>query len=251
MFLLPAYLARLNYTGPTEPTLETLQALHRQHLFTVPFENLNIHLKRPILLDEESLFDKIVIHRRGGYCYELNGLFAIALRQLGFDVTMLSAGVWGGGRFGPPADHLCLLVQLDEPWLADVGFGDCALEPLRLNERGEQPRGLQRTYRLEQEGECQYIMSESRDEDDWEKGYRFSLQPMELYDFIYGNHYMQTSPDSHFTQKRVCTLATPTGRVTLSDLKFIQTVDGQRTEKQLADETEWRVVLKEYFEIAL
>lgn len=251
MFSLLTYLARLNYTGPTEPTLETLRALHRQHLYTVPFENLDIHLGHPIVLDEDSLFDKIVNHRRGGYCYELNGLFAVALRALGFNVTLLSAGVWTGNRFGPQADHLCLLIQLDEPWLADVGFGDSAIEPLRVNERGEQPSGPHRTYRLDQDGDSRYLMYERRDEGDWEKGYRFSLQPMELYDFTYGNHYMQTSPDTHFTQKRICTRATPTGRLTLSDFKFIQTVDGQRTERQLADESEWCDVLKENFNIVL
>jgi N-hydroxyarylamine O-acetyltransferase len=253
MFNLPAYLARLNYTGPTEPTLETLVTIHRQHLLTVPFENLDIHLGRKIILDEDHLFNKIVNQRRGGYCYELNGLFAVALRQLGFTVTLLSAGVWNSeqSRFGPQADHLCLLIQLNEPWLADVGFGDCALEPLRLNDRNEQLRGPQRVYRLEPESDNGYIMHERRDAGEWAKGYRFSLQPMRLYDFTYGNHYMQTSPDTHFTQKRICTRATPNGRLTLSDFKFIQTIAGQRTERLLANETEWHSVLKEHFDIVL
>ena len=249
MFSLPAYLARLNYTGPTEPTLETLCAIHRQHLLTVPFENLDIHLGRKIILDEDHLFDKIVNQRRGGYCYELNGLFAVALCTLGFNVTLLSAGVWNGSRFGPQADHLCLLIQLAEPWLADVGFGDCALEPLRLNDSNEQPRGPHRSYRLDPDGDNSYIMYERLEVSEWVKGYRFSLQPLQLYDFTFGNHYKQTSPDTHFTQKRICTRATLTGRLTLSDFKFIQTIEGQRTERVMANETEWHSVLKEYFDI--
>jgi N-hydroxyarylamine O-acetyltransferase len=251
MFSLPVYFARLNYMGPTAPTLATLRALHRQHMLTVPFENLDIHLKRPILLDDASLFDKIVTRNRGGYCYELNGLFAIALRQLGFNVSLHSAGVWNGERFGPHADHLCLLVHLDERWLVDVGFGDSAIEPLRLDERGEQPRGPHRTYRLDLASDNRYIMVERHADGEWHNGYRFSLQPMELFDFTYGNHYMQTSPDSHFTQKRVCSRATLQGRITLSDFNFIQTIDGQRTERQLADEGEWREVLKDHFAITL
>lgn len=244
---LDAYLDRLHYTGPRVPTLDTLRALHRQHLYTVPFENLNIGLGRPIEIEEDALFEKIVTQRRGGYCYELNGLFAWALRQLGFSVSLLSAGVWGGGRYGPLGDHLCLRVQLAQAWLADVGFGDCALEPLRFEDRGEQIITPYRSYRLDEEGDGFYSMHERQDGGDWQPGYRFSLQPQRLYDFEYGNHYMQTSPHSHFTQNRMATLATPTGRVTLSGLRLITTHNGQKSERTLADEAEWHTVLKEQF----
>src|SRR5919109_1202974 len=97
-----AYLDRIGYRGPLEPTAETLRALHVAHLLGVPFENLNIGMGWPIVLDEAALFDKIVVRRRGGFCYELNGLFAALLRELGFDVTLLSAGVARqDGGFGP------------------------------------------------------------------------------------------------------------------------------------------------------
>jgi len=96
---------------------------------TVPFENLDIHLKRPIVLEDNALFDKIVTRKRGGFCYELNGLFAALLRALGFDVVMLSAGVANPEReFGPDFDHMALLVTLEQSWLADVGFGDSFVE---------------------------------------------------------------------------------------------------------------------------
>src|SRR5258706_8881452 len=109
-----AYLNRIAHRGPIEPTGETLRALHLAHLLAVPFENLDIGLGRPIVLDQAALFDKIVVRRRGGFCYELNGLFAALLRALGFEVTMLSAGVGrAGGGFGPEFDHLTLLVTTD------------------------------------------------------------------------------------------------------------------------------------------
>src|SRR5574341_1384060 len=109
------YLNRINYRGSTAPTAAALRGLHLAHLYSVPFENLDIHLGRRIVLDEASFFDKIACHRRGGFCYELNGLFAALLRELGFNVTLLSAGVYEAehDRFGPDCDHMVLLVQLE------------------------------------------------------------------------------------------------------------------------------------------
>src|SRR5512147_1356301 len=132
-----AYLRRIDYRGELDPTAATLHALHRAHLLSVPFENLDIHLSRPIVLDQDALFDKIVTRRRGGFCYELNGLFALLLEQLGYKVTRLAARVVGtDDSLGPQFDHLTLQVQCPDeshsPWLADVGFGDSFLEPLRF-----------------------------------------------------------------------------------------------------------------------
>lgn len=246
-----AYLDRLNYHGPVTPTLETLRALHLQHMLTAPFENLDIHLGRRIVLDEEEFFDKVVTRRRGGFCYELNGLFAVLLRELGFNVSLLSAGVYEAehDRFGPDTDHLTLLVQLEERWLADVGFGDSFCEPLRLDETGIQiQNGV--AYRVSCDGDEWKMMTQNAD-GKWADGYRFTLKPRRLYDFTYGCHYMQTSPDTSFTRKRICSRATPEGRVTLSDMKLIITANGGREERLLADEAEYRAVLEEHFGIAL
>src|SRR5262245_13661791 len=126
-----AYLKRINYNRSLAPSAETLRQLQLTHLRTVPFENLSIHAHEPIVLDDEALFDKIVGRRRGGFCYEVNGLFAALLRALGFDVTMLSAEVANdSGDFTQPFDHMTLLIKLEQRWLADVGFGDSFLEPL-------------------------------------------------------------------------------------------------------------------------
>jgi N-hydroxyarylamine O-acetyltransferase len=129
-----AYLDRIEYRGPFDPNFEMLRQLHLAHLVHVPFENLSIHAHKPIVLNDSALFEKIVTRRRGGFCYELNGLFAALLRELGFEVAMLSAQVAGNqNEFSRDFDHMTLRVALNqEQWLADVGFGDSFNEPLPL-----------------------------------------------------------------------------------------------------------------------
>ena len=122
-----AYLRRIGHRGSAAPVAATLRALHLAHLRTVPFENLDVWLGRPIQLEEGALFDKIVRRRRGGFCYELNGLFAVLLRALGFEVSLLAARFpREAGHAAPDLDHLALLVRVpgeEGSWLADVGAG--------------------------------------------------------------------------------------------------------------------------------
>jgi N-hydroxyarylamine O-acetyltransferase len=240
-----AYLQRIGYDGDQIPNAETLRNLHHAHLLAVPFENLDIHWGRPIVLDEKSLYEKIVLRRRGGFCYEANGLFAALLRELGFNVTLLSARVMDGGKPGPEFDHMALLVQLEERWLADVGFGDSFREPLRLDDPNEQ-RQAHGAYRLARDGEQWTLLARSAG-NEWAPQYVFTLRPYQLADFAGMCHYHQTSPQSHFTQKRVCSLATPAGRVTLSDMRLIITQNGERQEKILASQEEYAKTLREYF----
>ena len=130
------------------------------HLLAVPFEDLSIHANERIVLDVNALFDKIVRARRGGFCYELNGLFGALLQTLGFEVVMLSGGVMNPrGEFGPEYDHMALLVTLGERWLVDVGFGDCFREPLCLDERAEQIRP--RLIHLSHSGRCVRLQRET------------------------------------------------------------------------------------------
>lgn len=244
-----SYLERIDYQGPLDLSADTLSGLHYAHLLGVPFENLDIHLGQPILLDEDHLFEKIVTHRRGGFCYELNGLFAALLRELGFDVKLLSARVFENGEYGPEFDHLTLRVQLEDDWLVDVGYGDNFLKPLRLFETGAQVRsGI--AYRLEP-GSSDWKLLEMDRQGEWRSSYCFSQNPRRFSDFNNMCHYHQTSPKSHFTQKRLCTRATLKGRITLRDRALIITEDGQRREKVLVDEKEFSSVLKNYFGIRL
>lgn len=248
MLKLPAYLARIAYTGPTEPTAEALRAIHHAHLLAVPFENLDISLKRKIVTEEDAILNKIIFLCRGGFCYELNGAFAALLRALGFHVTLLSARVMRrDGREGPEFDHLTLKVDLDEPWLADVGFGDSFLQPLRLTPSIEQadPAGTFRLTRIDERPQLEKLIPDGR----WHCQYSFTLQPRNLADFAAMCHYHQTSPESHFTQNRICTRATPDGRLTLSEMKLIVTNQGQREEKILASEEEWLSTLHNQFGI--
>ena len=245
-----AYLERIGYRGPLAPTAETLRRLHVAHLLTVPFENLSIHAGEPIMLDDESLFDKVVGRRRGGFCYELNGLFAALLRALGFRVEMLSAGVAKPtGEFSPDFSHMALLVTLEERWLADVGFGDSFVEPLLLDERAEQRQG-ERAFRIEEDGGRLVLLR--RDEGGaWEPQYRFGLEPHAYADYAEMCRFHQTSPESHFTRGRVCSRLTAEGRLTLSGPRLIETRGGQKVERELEGESAYDTVLLEHFGISM
>lgn len=246
-----AYLERINYHGSLLPSAETLRELQLAHLLSVPFENLSIHTNQPIVLADDSLFTKIVENRRGGFCYECNGLFASLLRALGFEVTMLSAEVANAdGVFGPPFDHMTLMVSLEQRWLVDVGFGDSFLEPLRLDEPGEQLQGS-RTYQIVSKGSL-FTLMQKIDEGEWKAQYRFTSAPHEYDDYAEMCHYHQTSPQSHFTKARLCSLATEEGRITLSDMRFITTAaDNKKQESNVANEEEYATILRERFGIVM
>ncbi len=246
-----AYLERINYRGSLDPSEESLRGLQVAHLLAVPFENLSIHAGQPIVLEDEALFAKIVGRKRGGFCYEANGLFAALLRALGFDVVMLSAGVAKAeGGFGPDFDHMALMVTLERRWLVDVGFGDSFLEPLLLDERGEQAQGG-RAYRILADGPYLLLMRREG-EGEWEAQYRFTLRPHGYADYAEMCRYHQTSPQSHFTRGRVCSRATERGRVTLSGMRFITTSkDGVRQERALTGEEEYAAILREHFGIEM
>jgi N-hydroxyarylamine O-acetyltransferase len=245
-----AYLDRINYRGSLASDAETLRQLHLAHLLMVPFENLSIHYGEPIVLEDEALFDKVVRRRRGGFCYELNGSFAALLRTLGFNVAMLSAGVMNAtGDVSPDFDHMTLLVQLDERWLADVGFGDSFREPVLLEQRAEQAQG-EHVYRLDSQGD-RFTLMRRDTQGSWSGQYRFGLRPYKYPDFDARCRYHQTAAESHFKQGRICTRITPDGRITLSERRLIETTAAQRQERELSSETEYAEVLREQFGIVL
>jgi N-hydroxyarylamine O-acetyltransferase len=247
-----AYLERINYNGSREVNAETLRALQVAHLMSVPFENLSIHAGEPIVLNEDALYKKIVDQRRGGFCYECNGLFAGLLRALGFDVAMLGAGVARAtGGFGPIFDHMALMVTLNERWLVDVGFGESFLEPLLLDTRADQPQGTRSFRLLEQDDHL--VLQRRNDGEDWQAQYRFTLQPYTFPDYEEMCHFHQTSPDSHFTKNLICSRATADGRITLSDMRFITTSGPQRLrdEQTLSSREEYERVLREQFGVVM
>lgn len=250
MINVSSYLSRIGYSGAVEPTAESLREIHYAHLLAVPFENLDISLGRKIVIDQDEILRKVVNRRRGGFCYELNSAFGALLRAMGFRVTLLSARVArANGGEGPEFDHLTLRVDLEQPWLADVGFGDSFLEPLRL-ESGTEQSDSAGIFRLVEDGDRWYMQKKAAD-GNWKPQYSFSLQERALQEFAGMCHHHQTSPESSFTQNRICSRATPRGRITLSEMKLIVTNNGQRTETLLASEAEREKVLREQFGIIL
>jgi len=246
-----AYLARIGYTGPLQPSAESLRLLQRAHLLTVPFENLDIGRKRKIMVDRDRSVAKVVSEKRGGFCYELNAAFATLLESLGFKVTLLSARVpRQDGSDGPEFDHLALRVDLDQPWLADVGFGDSFLDPLRLEINAEQSQADGRRFRIVDRA-AGVLELQRRDGDKWKTEYLFTLQPRRIDDFTPMCHYHQTSPESPFTRKRICSRATPDGRITLADDKLIITRGGEREERAVPSEQKWNRLLLQHFGIVL
>ena len=244
-----SYLERIGYEGPRAPTLDTLRAVHRRHMLSIPFENLDIHLGRTIILDEAAFFDKIVRQRRGGFCYECNGLFAALLRELGFDVALLSARVANeAGRLGPEFDHLVILVRLDgKQWIADVGFGDSFLEPLAVDGQEQSSGGM--LYFIDSWPEGLILLRQESGV--WSAKYVFTLKPHRLEEFAGMCIYHQTSPNSTFPRARICSRATPQGRITLSGMRLIETVHGERTERVLESEQQYAQALVENFGIEL
>ncbi len=251
MFDTQAYLDRINYQGSTEPTAATLKALHYQHMLTVPFENLDIILGKSIVLDESAFYRKIVDQKRGGFCYELNGLFAKLLQELGFQVTLLSARVAiPAGGYGADFGHLVLLVELaDYSWLVDVGFGDSFREPIGFGPVSEQVRN---TYRLVAEEAGYWILLQRPKSEQQEQAlYLFTLEPRKLEDFKNLCLYQQTSPDSIFTKGRLCTRATIEGRITLTDKVLLITTGTEKQEYPVTSEEHYQSLLKEHFGIVL
>jgi N-hydroxyarylamine O-acetyltransferase len=250
-----AYLKRIRYTEHIRPDVQTLHGLQRAHMLNVPFENLDIGLKRPIQLDLETLWDKIVVRGRGGFCYEVNGLFAWLLQEIGFEVTYLNARDYHpqDDTFGIDFDHLVMLAGVpNDParWLVDVGWGDTFTHPLNLDNRDWQEDGL-RAYRLEpfRDGYQLWQLGFNGEE---ERQYYFDLSAHRFpEDYEPTCHYHQTSPESTFTRKRIISRLTDDGRVTLDSERLILTKNGQRSEYPVGSEEEFLTLLKEYFDITL
>ncbi|MFC7442804.1 arylamine N-acetyltransferase family protein [Laceyella putida] len=241
-----AYLERIGVGKAGLPIdASGLALLQAQHLLTVPFENLDIHWGCPIRLELSQLYRKVVINRRGGFCFELNGLFAWLLQELGFRVTLLAASVFKpDGTLPPRPDHLTLLVSLDQPYLVDVGFGDSFRQPLPLT--GEERRDVSGTYRIVKQEEGRFLL-QHKGEGGWKAKFLFTLAPRVLSDFTEVCEELQTSPDSIFKQKRICTIATVNGRVTLSDECLAVTEEGIKRKKLLTSERERTQLLYRHF----
>lgn len=241
-----AYLRRIGVSRPGKADLASLRVLQRAHLETVPFENLGAYLGERVELGEEALFGKIVERSRGGQCYELNGAFALLLRELGFRVELLGGRVAARtGHLGPPLDHLALRVELGEPWLVDVGFGRFSIRPLPL--RGREPQhdpGGRFSLREAPHGDLDVLRDDVL-------VYRLELRPRKLAEFRAMAWWHSTSPDSVFSQGPMCSLVTCDGRVTLAGRRLIETTGADRRERELPGDSAVLAAYRRYFGFGL
>jgi N-hydroxyarylamine O-acetyltransferase len=241
-FDLPGYLQRIGYSDHPEVSAEALEALHRAQVYNIPFENFDILLERGISLDPADLYTKLVHKRRGGYCFELNGLFLMALQAAGFEARALLARVHL--RDTPSSrSHQLSLVQLDgEDWIADVGFGANGLRapiPLILDEEFEQDGEV---FRLVDGGEFG-TMLQAQVDDSWRNQYSIEMNIVCRSDIEMGNYYTATHPKSLFRQVNVATVPLANGRISLIDRRLRIERDGEVEESELpGGEAFWEAI---------
>ena len=250
-FSIDSYFDRIDYNGGTDISEETLYELHVSHTLNIPFENLDVYYKKPVLLDEASLFNKIVKNRRGGYCFEMNGLFSIVLKRIGFKITdLLARGTLDGINYTAKT-HQVLLVEINEKkWLADVGFGnDGIIAPLLLKEDQDQKQ-FAHTYCLLKDPKYGYVL-QKKIKDKYVSLYAFDMNKCHPIDFIMSNHFTATFPESFFTKMRMCTMPTRKGRITLTDKQLKTVKNGVISETAVENDDRFNVILKEYFKLDL
>jgi len=244
------YLERINYVGELYPTPEVLSNLQLTHLMNVPFENLDIHNK--IRINLSNSFNKIVLQKRGGFCYELNSLFFELLKEIGFSVKIISARVYDyKNGYGPEFDHMATIATINkDDYLADVGFGEFSFYPIKIeiNKEHKDPRGV---FKIEPYNEKYKVVKKKNNENDFIPEYIFSEEERQIEDFNEMCNYHQTSCKSHFTQKRICSLPTNEGRITLKGNTLMITAKESITEKELKTEPEVLQVLWDYFKIKI
>lgn len=245
------YLKRLKYLEETNVDQTTLTSLHRHHVLSIPFENLDIHLKRPINLDVPSIYQKVVLDKRGGFCYELNFLFYNLLKKLGFDCWIVSSRIYGDREIlGPDFDHMSIIVALQDRWLVDVGYGDLFIEPVKIKDKHSQEDRF-KTYRIDQTGTTQYLLSASTATGGFKSRYVFDDTARQIEDFHEQCAWKQYAEESHFVKNRLCTIPTSKGRITLRNDKLIRREHGLREECPVESELEFRAILKREFGVDL
>jgi len=231
------------------PNLETLTELHRCHVMTVPFECLDIHYGSEIRLDVNHIYNKVVLRRRGGYCYELNTLFNKLLKALGYQSRIISSRIYNSeGDLGPEYDHMSILVQLDVSYLVDVGYGDLFIYPLEIDNQDYQKDGS-KYFKVQQLDDKSYQLLVSQDKIKVQPKYVFDTRERSLAEFQSQNVEKQTSPLSKFVKNKICTLPKVTGRITIYNDRLKVIKDGLTTERQIRSEEELFGILAREFGI--
>ena len=245
-FSLPAYLERIGYPGEARADLASVTEMMRRQLFTVPFENLDVQAGKIVSLEPADIVDKIVGRGRGGYCYEVNGLFAMALEALGVPWRFAGARpmTYAARR---PKTHVVIIATLDgEDWLIDLGFGSYGMRaPMRLNELDVDVRQGYDTFRLSKPGEHEYML-QALVEGKWASQFSFDLWPAEWIDFMPANYVNSTHPDALFVKTLVVVLFDAEGRSMLLG-NMLKTVTRGETNKRTVLPTERDIILADWF----
>ena len=245
-----AYLKRIGYSGKIEPTVDVLKSIHHAQHFTIPFENFDIALGKAIDLRAENLFHKLVRNRRGGYCFELNGLLLRALQEFGFHARALLGRVHLTGVPSGRGHQISLVTIEGRQWVVDLGFGSGtprAPFPLVLDQEFSPPGQTIRLIEAESFG----TMLQMKNGEDWDDLYSFDLEHVCPGDIAYGNHYTSTSPNSFFARDRVAAIPVKGGGITLLNDRLTRNVDGKMTTTQLETGQPYIDALKAHFGIEL
>lgn len=245
-FILTDYLQRIGFVGEIQPNADSLCKLMRCHLQAIPFENLDVQAGKVVSLVQEDIVDKIVYRKRGGYCYEVNSLFAMALTELGFDYDLIGARP----MFYPqrrPKSHMVLLVKMgNEHWLCDTGFGSFGLRaPIGLHQLGQVIQQDNETFMLDKNERGEFILK-ALVKGEWANQFGFDLQPMEMIDFMPVNYYNSTHPDAVFVQRYLVMQQRPDGRTLLSGNQLKQLRGDQETVTEITAEQLDEVLWQEF-----
>jgi N-hydroxyarylamine O-acetyltransferase len=247
------YLQRLNHLQQPAVSAETLVALHRAHVLLVPFENLDVIAGQPIILDQERFYRKIVENRRGGICYELNGLFKQLLDVVGFESYFISCNVYvpPTDKFGADYGHVAIIAAVNgEQYLVDVGFGDAFIEPLKLvYNRPQYQYGSYYRFSLQEKEEV--LLEKSDDGVAYRKMFKFTLRPCALHQFAAMCRFHQESPLAPFNKKQLCTRPMPEGRITLTSNSLTISSSEKKEEAAVESSEVFDVLLARYFGISL
>lgn len=229
-FNIEAYFSRIGFRGKAAADFATLKGMMRSQLFTVPFENLDVQRGKVVSLVPEEIYEKIVDRRRGGYCYEVNGLFAMALDALGIPYRFVAARpmTYPVRR---PKTHMAVVAAIDGgQWLCDLGFGSYGIrEPLDISDLDGGVRQDFDTFRLSKSPEGEYLL-QSLDDGSWKNLYEFNLSPQEWVDFQPANYLNSTHPDSIFVRSLMVVLQTPSGKEVLVGNRFKSVSEGSSLE---------------------
>ncbi len=243
-----AYLQRIKYKGKIIPDLKHLKNLHHAHLHTIPFENFDILSGKGINLESEALFNKLVHNKRGGYCFEVNGLFLEALKNFGFEARPLLGRVHITGTPTGRGHQITLVTLQEKKWIVDVGFGGSTPRtPIQLELDKPFTQNGQR-IRLIETQEFGFML-QSQNNDQWQNLYSFDLEYVCLGDIQPGNHFASTHHDSFFTYARVAALPVYNGVFTLYNNALTSVIDGKEKNQELADGQPYIDALKTRFGI--